>query len=75
MQVRRWLIVRADGDMRVVQRFPSGKLRHDEVAFKIVVEMPDAWGRIQHTELHVDMPEPPTVEMTDDVVLPEVTLT
>jgi len=41
--VRRWLIVRADKTMRVTQRKPY--LRWDEVAFRLVLTVPDGWGQ------------------------------
>ncbi len=40
--LKRWLIVRADGTMRVTTREPS--LRWDEVSFKLNVRIPPSWG-------------------------------
>lgn len=42
---RQYLIVRANGDMRVIQRFPA--LAWDEVAFPIIVSFPDTWGKVR----------------------------
>lgn len=55
---QRHLIVRADGSMRVVSR--KGRLRDDEVSYKLLVRTPKAWGREAGT-IDITLPEPPTV--------------
>lgn len=40
--VNRWLIVRADSTMRVIQRKPL--LRWDEVSFRLRLTVPHGWG-------------------------------
>ena len=57
MNITRYLIVRSSGDMRVTTKRP--RLRLDEVAFKVNVAIPDAWGRVQTDELSLAFPEPP----------------
>lgn len=54
---RYFLVVKADGSARVLQR--ASHLESDEVAFKVVVEFPEGWARIAEQELHITMPEPP----------------
>jgi hypothetical protein len=52
-----FLIIRADGDMRVVKRRPFD-LRTGEVCFKLNVDFPDGWGKVAGT-LDILMPGPP----------------
>ena len=61
--LRKYLILRATGEARVISRKPI-ELRLDEVAFEMRINIPDAWGRIQAQALTVSMPdEIPTVEV------------
>lgn len=60
MNVVRYLIVRADGDTRVTTRSP--RLRLDEVAFRLNVSIPPAWGHVQPEVISIEMPEPPVAE-------------
>ncbi len=58
--VKSFLIVRADGTMRVVKTKPyQGSLRLDEVAFPLNVTIPITWGRVQAISIDLEMPEPP----------------
>lgn len=52
---RRWLIVRASGEMRVIKTNPQ--LGFDEVAFPIRVTLPDTWGKIQAQSLDLEIRE------------------
>jgi hypothetical protein len=57
-----YLVVRADGDIRVAKR---PRLSTDEVAVAISLRFPDGWGRtVAHID--VDMPEPPSAELADE---------
>lgn len=60
-QQRRWLVIKANGDCRVVQRWPS-QLRGDECAVRLVINQPDGWGKILEGEVQITLPEPPFVE-------------
>jgi hypothetical protein len=55
-----FLIVSADGAMRVVRKRPGLSL--GEVAFRLVVNIPDAWARVVG-EIKLDLPEPPEPEI------------
>lgn len=70
--LRAWLVIRADGAMRVRSRRPSSAdLRLDEVAIALAVNIPTGWGSVYPAEIVIDMPEPPTVTHVkdDDAVL------
>ncbi len=71
MTVRGYLIVRGDGQMRMVSRTP--RLALDEVAFPVSVAIPRMWG-VVHTAnpITVTLPEPPEVQVSvGDAVLAE----
>lgn len=57
-----YLIVRADGEMRVTKT--SRRLNIDEVAFPLTVTIPATWGRVQRTSIDVALPEPPEARVT-----------
>ncbi len=81
MKVRKYLIVTARGDARVVTRRPTPNgLRFDEVSFPLNVTIPDTWGRLySDLPVEVELPEPgelPTVDagpLVEDVTVTEVT--
>lgn len=54
----RFLVVRANTDVRVTTRKP--RLRWDEVAFQINVNIPDTSGEVLGA-IDVNLPEPPAV--------------
>lgn len=56
MKVIRYLVVRAGGDVRIVTKRP--RLRWDEVAFRLEVNIPDTWGEVLGS-IELDMPDPP----------------
>lgn len=62
LKVNAYLVVRADGTMRVVKQPP--RLSIDEVAFPVTVTIPKTWGRVQPTRIDVTMPEPPAAFVT-----------
>jgi len=67
MRIERFLVVSAAGDARVVARLPN--LRLDEFAYRLVIEVPAAWGSVIGT---INVPVPaldPTVEL--DYVEPD----
>lgn len=59
-----FLVVRADGEMRVVRGKRGITLRLDEIAFPISVSIPKQWGRVQATTIELTMPEPPDALVT-----------
>jgi len=80
MKVKKYLIVNARGDSRVVTRRP-GPMRFDEVAFPLNVTIPDTWGRVySDLPVEIEFPEPgelpkveagPLVEDVTDTEVPE----
>lgn len=63
-----FLVVRADGTMRVTRRRVA--LAIDEVAFPLSVTIPTTWGQVQRTRIEVSLPDPP--EATVQVGSPEL---
>lgn len=57
---RAFLVVRADGTLRIMQRTP--RLRDDEVSIQLNVRYPDGWGKNVGV-IDVDIPGPPTAEL------------
>lgn len=58
MIVKGFLVVRADGDLRVVKKQP--RLGADEVAFPVTVNMPARpWGAVQRQDIEVTLPGGP----------------
>lgn len=53
----RYLIVRADGQMRVVTQARSPRLNFDEVGFRLLVTVPTAWGEVAPETIKVTVPE------------------
>lgn len=53
----RYLIVRADGAIRAVQKRPRD-LRLDEVAYRVMIEVPEGWAQVRG-DVRVTFPEPP----------------
>lgn len=60
--IRKFLIIKANGDARLTTRWPS--LGNDEIAVRLNITMPEGWGKIQG-EINVAMPDFPTVETHD----------
>lgn len=54
-----FLIVGANGEMRVTKRLLSNSVRSDQVAFRVVVNVPDGWGKVRGI-VEFAMPEPPS---------------
>lgn len=75
-KLRKFLIVKADGSMRIVGRTPD--LALDEFAYVIAVEIPDAWSRIVG-QIDLALPDPadlPAVQVRlQQFDLPKVTTT
>lgn len=61
MRIKHWLIVRADGTLRINAKNPSGRLGVDEIAVPIEVTIPEAWGRVRTAAISITMPEPPEI--------------
>lgn len=62
MKVNGFLVVRADGSMRITKK--RAALRLNEVAFPLSVNIPTTWGRVQTSTIEVVMPEPPEARVT-----------
>lgn len=62
MRLSAYLVVRADGEMRVTKKRVN--LRIDEVAFPLNVTVPQMWGRVQTTTIDVVLPEPPEARVS-----------
>ena len=58
---KRILIVRANGDCRVVSNRRRNRLRLDEVGFDLHITIPETWGKMQGL-IDVKLPDPPTPE-------------
>jgi len=58
--IEQFLIVRSDGSCRVVVRKPAN-LHWNELAYRLVINVPDGWGRIAGT-ITVNLPEATIVE-------------
>lgn len=56
----RFLVIKANGRMRI-KNSERGSLLPDEVAFPLVVDIPDEWGEIADDAILLQMPAPPTV--------------
>lgn len=62
-----YLVVRADGEVRIAKR---PRLAADEVGVALNIAMPDGWGRVVAT-VDVAMPEPPVVTATGEQLVPD----
>lgn len=62
-RVKKTLVIKPGGAMRVVNNPGRGRLKDDEVGIPIVVNIPDEWGRIDNTqEITINVPKPPRAE-------------
>lgn len=63
----RYLVVSAVGDIKVSKRSP--RLKYDEVAYPIRVQIPELWGKVlaQNIDLTLPDPKPPVVEVGEAV--------
>lgn len=62
MKISKWLVVRADGEVRIVGRQRALRLRNDEIAVPLDVSVPDAWGEVDHEQgVVIEMPPPPSI--------------
>ena len=64
MEFTQYLIVKADGSCSV--RKTPRNLGLDEVAFRLNINLPDAWGEVVG-DIDVQLPEPPTTEIVQDL--------
>lgn len=67
MKLRKFLVVRADGEARVVARTP--RLRLDEFAYRLNISIPDSWAAVVG-DINIALPDPdmrPSVEIERDV--------
>lgn len=64
MKLRKFLIVRADGEARIVSR-PPNRLRLDEFGYRLNITIPDSWAHVIG-DINIALPDPdmkPTVEV------------
>lgn len=67
MRIDRFLIVSAGGEVRVLAKLPL--LRLDQFAYRLVIDVPAAWGSVIGT---INVPVPELVPQVDlDMVDPE----
>lgn len=67
MRIERFLVVSAHGDARVLAKLPI--LRLDQFAYRLVIDVPAAWGSVIGT---INVPVPELVPQVDlDMVDPE----
>lgn len=57
MNVKRYLVVKADGSVRVGIR---PRCKADEVMYQLDIKIPDSWGKVAGT-IPITVPEPPHV--------------
>lgn len=55
MKIKKFLVVRADGDARIVSRMP--KLRLDEFAYRLNISIPDSWASVVG-DIDIALPDP-----------------
>ena len=69
MKIKRYLIVTAAGDVRIVQKNP--RLRLDEIAVPVTVTLPAGWGRILPDGIEIVLPDVPLVGPIGEPILAE----
>lgn len=63
---KKFIVVRADGNIRIVGSQRAPRLRMDEVAVPLNITIPDAWGEIDVTQaITIDMPPPPKLSRAE----------
>ncbi len=67
---KRVLVVRANGDCRVLSADRIVKLRLNEVGFDLNITMPETWGHMQGL-IDVQLPDPPTPEVIVKILMKE----
>jgi hypothetical protein len=66
-RVWKYLIITGDGAARVTTRYPY-RLKANEIAYKIVINIPDSWGRIVNSQIELTLPDnPPVVESVNEL--------
>lgn len=66
MFIRKWLILKANGDCRMLTRMP--RLSWDEIAFRLIIKAPNTWGQVAAKDLKLTIPESdlaPVIEVGD----------
>lgn len=59
--VKRYLIVRANGDVRAQKT--TQRIAADEVAIPIDIDIPKAWGNVDRDQtITIKVPQPPTAQ-------------
>ncbi|KKM65953.1 hypothetical protein LCGC14_1486060 [marine sediment metagenome] len=67
--IKRWLIVRANGALRVTTRRPS--LRYDEISFRLNITIPASWGCEAGT-VDLSIPEGTVIVQPEEMEGPEI---
>ena len=63
----KYLIVRGDGGARITTRYPY-HLKNNEIAYRVAIHVPDAWGRLMNEGIDLTLPNnPPTVDGVSDL--------
>lgn len=66
---RYYIVIRADGQARLVSRYP--RLRSDEVAYPMLITLPSGWGQTAQTTIELRLPEGvATAVPGDEPILP-----
>jgi hypothetical protein len=61
-RVTKYLIVSGDGSARITTRYPW-HLKSNEIAYRLIINTPDAWGRLMNDKIELTLPDnPPVVE-------------
>ena len=61
-RVTKYMIVTGDGSARITTRYPW-HLKANEIAYSVVINVPDSWGRLQPGKIELTLPDnPPVVE-------------
>jgi hypothetical protein len=63
----KYLIIAGDGRARITTRYPY-HLKGNEIAYRVSIIVPAAWGRIMNEGITLTLPDnPPTVEGVSDL--------
>ena len=71
MKLKRYLVVQANGEIKVRQRKPQwNDISYDQFLVPLTVNIPDGWGSVlTSSEITVDLPAPPDVHA--EIELPD----
>ncbi len=69
MQLNRWLIVRASGDMRVTKVRP--RLKWNEIAFRLELQVASSWAATAPGIIKLEIPEGTVAIQLEGMEVPE----